>query len=249
MLGRSLAATLVIEALVGNDGRTPARGLPALGGCRPEPIGWRELSDAVDAHGLRRLLKGRPNETSICRGRIAIGSAAAAYVLVVRPWQLRWGATDEEWDATLVGDDLIANPDLITTRAITVGTPADQVWPWIAQFGQGGAGRLLHLRRARELVGADIHSTDWIVPRMGRHQGRRPSQAPPGGWAGRNRCGAGPSARPARWRVDGRSAAPVRLHLGLCPAGAAERDDTAAGARAIRINPSGGLGSSSSPLR
>jgi Sigma-70 region 2 len=62
----------------------------------------------------------------------------------------------------------------------------------------------------------------------------------PGGWAGRNRCGAGPSARPARWRVDGRSAAPVRLHLGLCPAGAAGRDDTATGARAIRINPAVG---------
>jgi hypothetical protein len=186
-------------------------------------------------------LKGRPNETSICRGRIAIGSAAAAYILVVRPWQLQWGATDEERDATLVGDDLIANPDLTTTRAITVGTPVDQVWPWIAQLGQGRSGAA---------------STPTTRSRTGRrrHPQHRPDRPPewedikvedqvnlhPGGWAGRNRCGAGPSARPARWRVDGRSAAPVRLHLGLCPAGAAGRDDTATGARAIRINPAVG---------
>ena len=51
-------------------------------------------------------------------GAAVIGSAAA-YLLAVRPWQLRWGATDEERDATLDGDDLIPNPDLMATRAIT----------------------------------------------------------------------------------------------------------------------------------
>ena len=42
-------------------------------------------------------------------GAAVIGSAAA-YLLAVRPWQLRWGATDEERDATLDGDDLIPTP-------------------------------------------------------------------------------------------------------------------------------------------
>ena len=70
-------------------------------------------------------------------GAAVIGGAAAAYLLVVRRWQLRWGATDEEVDATLDGDDLIPNPDLMATRAITVHAPAEQVWPWIAQLGQG----------------------------------------------------------------------------------------------------------------
>jgi hypothetical protein len=59
----------------------------------------------------------------------AVIGGAAAYLLVVRRWQLRWGATDEERDATLAGDDLIPNPDLMATRAITVHTAADQVWP------------------------------------------------------------------------------------------------------------------------
>jgi hypothetical protein len=36
-------------------------------------------------------------------GAAVIGSAAAAYILVGRPRQLGWGATDEEAGATLVG--------------------------------------------------------------------------------------------------------------------------------------------------
>jgi hypothetical protein len=50
------------------------------------------------------------------------------------------GATDQESDGSLPGDDLIANPDLTATRAITVHTSAEQVWPWIAQLGQGRGG-------------------------------------------------------------------------------------------------------------
>jgi len=95
-------------------------------------------------------------------GAAVIGSAAAAYILVVRPWQLRWGATDEEFDATLAGDDHIAHPDLMATRAITVNAVADQVWPWIAQLGQGRGG-FYSYDALENLVGCDIHSADQIV--------------------------------------------------------------------------------------
>jgi hypothetical protein len=95
-------------------------------------------------------------------GAAIIGSAAA-YLLAIRSWQLRWGATDEEVDATLPGDDLIPNPDLVATRAITVHTAADQVWPWIAQLGQGRGG-FYSYDALENLVGCDIHSADRIVP-------------------------------------------------------------------------------------
>ena len=95
-------------------------------------------------------------------GTAVIGSAAA-YFLVVRPWQLRWGTTDEERGATLDGDDLIANPDLVATRAITVQALADQVWPWIAQLGQGQGG-FYSYDTLENLVGCHIHSADQIVP-------------------------------------------------------------------------------------
>jgi hypothetical protein len=93
---------------------------------------------------------------------IAVG-AAAAYLLAVRPWQLRWGASGEERAATLAGDDLIANPDLTATRAITVSTSAEQVWPWIAQLGQGQGG-FYSYDALENLVGCHIHSADQIVP-------------------------------------------------------------------------------------
>ena len=93
---------------------------------------------------------------------IAVG-AAAAYLLAVRPWQLRWGATDQESDGSLPGDALIANPDLTATRAITVGTSAEQVWPWIAQLGQGRGG-FYSYDTLENLVGCHIHNADQIVP-------------------------------------------------------------------------------------
>jgi hypothetical protein len=94
---------------------------------------------------------------------IAIGGAAAAYIRLARPRQLRWGATNQESDGSLPGDDLIANPDLTATRAITVHTSADQVWPWIAQLGQGRGG-FYSYDALENLVGCDIHSADQIVP-------------------------------------------------------------------------------------
>jgi hypothetical protein len=96
-------------------------------------------------------------------GAVVIGTAVAGYLLLVRRWQLRWGATEEECDAALPGDDLIANPDLVATRAITVPALADRVWPWIVQLGQGRGG-FYSYDVLENLVGCDIHSADQIVP-------------------------------------------------------------------------------------
>jgi hypothetical protein len=95
-------------------------------------------------------------------GAVVIGTAVAGYLLLVRRWQLRWGATEEECDAALPGDDLIANPDLVATRAITVPAAAEQVWPWIVQLGQGRGG-FYSYDVLENLVGCDIHSADRVV--------------------------------------------------------------------------------------
>jgi hypothetical protein len=107
---------------------------------------------------------GPPRSTSgTSWGLTAIGGVAAAYILVTRPWHLRWGATDQECDAPLPGDELIANADLTATRAITIRASADQVWPWIAQLGQGRGG-FYSYDLLENLVGCKIHSADRIVP-------------------------------------------------------------------------------------
>jgi hypothetical protein len=99
----------------------------------------------------------------MCPGATAIGGAAAAYVLLARPRHLRWGATAQESDEPLAGDDLIANADLTATRAIIIRASADQVWPWIAQLGQGRSG-FYSYDFLENLAGCDIHSAARIVP-------------------------------------------------------------------------------------
>jgi hypothetical protein len=49
----------------------------------------------------------------------AIGVAAAAYILFVRPRHLRWGASARECEAFLPGDDLIVSPDLVVRQFLS----------------------------------------------------------------------------------------------------------------------------------
>jgi hypothetical protein len=67
-------------------------------------------------------------------------AAAAIYLGLVRPWQVRWGATADEVARAMPGDGILGPRAPSTTRAITIGAPADQVWPWLAQLGYGRAG-------------------------------------------------------------------------------------------------------------
>ena len=64
----------------------------------------------------------------------------AAYISVLRPWQLRWGATSEEVGLTLPGDTMVASPDFNATRAITIASSRALVWRWIIQIGSKRAG-------------------------------------------------------------------------------------------------------------
>jgi hypothetical protein len=76
---------------------------------------------------------------------------------------LRWGATDEEVDAFLPGDDVVSDADVTATRAVTVRAAVADVWPWIAQLGQGRGG-FYSYDFLENLVGCDMHSADRIVP-------------------------------------------------------------------------------------
>lgn len=99
------------------------------------------------------------------RGRryLAASAAAAAFIVLVRSRGLRWGATDPELGWPLPGDDIIPNPNLTATRAITIDAERDRVWPWLAQLGQGRGG-FYSYDFLENLVGCDIHSADRIVP-------------------------------------------------------------------------------------
>jgi hypothetical protein len=90
-------------------------------------------------------------------------AAAAAYVLLVRDWQLRWGATDAEVRAPLPGDALLPDADLVATRSVTIDADAPEVWPWLVQLGQGRGGFYSYDLLENLVAGCNIRSADHIV--------------------------------------------------------------------------------------
>ena len=89
-----------------------------------------------------------------------------AYISVIRPGQCRWGATDAEVARAMPGDELVADPSLDATRAITIrGTP-DQIWPWLVQMGFQKAGYYGY--DLVENIGSarGIRSADTIIPEL-----------------------------------------------------------------------------------
>ena len=62
------------------------------------------------------------------------------YLALFRPWQLRWGAKDDEIKRSMPGDDIVAKPSFNATRGVTVNAPAEHIYPWIVQMGVSRAG-------------------------------------------------------------------------------------------------------------
>ena len=62
------------------------------------------------------------------------------YALVIRPWFINWGATDEEIQGTWPGDDLVPGSVVGSTRAITIYASPSEIWPWLVQIGQDRGG-------------------------------------------------------------------------------------------------------------
>jgi hypothetical protein len=51
-----------------------------------------------------------------------------------------WGASPDEIDGPVVGDDLCPAARVVATRCITLAAPPDQVFPWLRQMGFRRAG-------------------------------------------------------------------------------------------------------------
>jgi hypothetical protein len=104
---------------------------------------------------------------------ITLAAAGAAslsvYVLALRPWQLRWGASDDECRQPMPGDDLVPSARVASTRAITIRAPAANVWPWLVQMGYQRGGWYAYdwleaLAGAHDFV--DGHSATRIIPEL-----------------------------------------------------------------------------------
>jgi hypothetical protein len=75
----------------------------------------------------------------------------------------QWGATKAESQSRLPGDELVPEPAVNITRAVTVEAAAEEVWRWLVQIGQDRGG-MYSYDWLENLVGLRIHSTQWINP-------------------------------------------------------------------------------------
>ena len=91
---------------------------------------------------------------------LAIG---VSFILLVRPWYLRWGATDDEVTRTLPGDEIIRTATHQETHAITIEASVEEVWRWVAQIGQDRGG-FYSYDLLENLVGCEVPTSDYLRP-------------------------------------------------------------------------------------
>ena len=98
-------------------------------------------------------------------GALVVGVAVAAYPALLRTRCLTWGATSDEINRQMPGDDLVPDPDLLATRAVTVAAPPHAIWPWLVQMGSGRGGVYTY-DWIENLFGLGMHSANEILPQF-----------------------------------------------------------------------------------
>ncbi len=136
----------------------------------------------------------------IVAGLVLLGAAAvAAYRVPLRRWYLTWGATPDEVTGAIPGDDLLPEPDMLSTRAVIVGAPASAIWPWLVQMGSGRGGAYTY-DWIENLLGLNMHSVDEVLP---QYQSLQVGDVLPGGPTGPfMTCAVLEKDRALVWRSD-----------------------------------------------
>lgn len=95
-------------------------------------------------------------------------AGAVLYWFALRPRALNWGATRDEIEAAMPGDDVIPEPHLVATRSVTIKAQVEDVWPWLTQIGYQRAGFYAYDRIGR-LRGTQAGSSAMrIIPKFQR---------------------------------------------------------------------------------
>lgn len=112
------------------------------------------------------LLRRRPRPLSVAGAIAALG-----YQLVAKPWMRSWGATSAETKRALPGDELVPEPRISITHAVTIAASVERVWPWLAQIGQDRGGfysyEWLENLAGCEMRNADRVHLEWQERRVG----------------------------------------------------------------------------------
>ena len=108
------------------------------------------------------------------RGGIAATALAAASAAFLTAHHLgaSSGTTRDERTRVLPGDDLVTDPQTVSTHAITVPAPPEAVWPWLVQMGWHRAGWYTARWVDVALFPENLPSADRVVPEPATPRGR-----------------------------------------------------------------------------
>lgn len=119
---------------------------------------------------VRQTFGHRPTCRAARAFRPIAGLGVAAtfiYLLAIQPRLRRWGASDDDVHRSLPGDELVPDPAIEATWAITIDAPVEEVWPWLAQIGQDRGG-FYSYAWLENLAGCKLRNADRIHPEWQR---------------------------------------------------------------------------------
>ncbi|MCL2091404.1 MAG: SRPBCC family protein [Micrococcales bacterium] len=105
-----------------------------------------------------------PPRPSARQAALTAAVVALANLPLLRTAWLHFGATEAELDATLPGDDIVEQANLVATRAVTIAAPREEVWRWVVQIGADRGG-FYSYDGLENLVGCGVVSADQVEER------------------------------------------------------------------------------------
>jgi hypothetical protein len=110
---------------------------------------------------MKLIMTGKPAGAVLAM----LAGVAVAYFGFLRRWHMTWGATAQEADGQVAGDELMPDADIVATRVVEIDAPPAAIWPWLVQMGPGRGGAYTYAWIERRL-GIDIRNTDRIIPEL-----------------------------------------------------------------------------------
>jgi hypothetical protein len=156
MLGENLMTT---DRISPEEMRSPFEAVRAFGVMLGGPIALVFMAGAGIATTALAIARGRRPHPLAAAGAMTL----VLYASFVRPWLLNWGSTPEERQKSMPEDELTPERGPGFTRAVTVGAPVEEVWPWLAQIGQDRGG-FYSYEWLENLAGCRMRNADRIHP-------------------------------------------------------------------------------------
>ena len=90
-----------------------------------------------------------------------MGGTFTLYHNIIRPKILRRGATIDEVNRVLPGDEITPPKPFRSTMATTINATPEEIWPWLVQVGWS-RGAFYSYNRIEALLGMDLHNAENI---------------------------------------------------------------------------------------